>query len=161
MRRALAFALVISSALTAACARDLLDTDPFAEPDLSGSVRIPLSASAEDGTLYLLRDATLEISGSAMLTLDTPSAEQVAQPERALSTPLPPGAYTLFLRPGYRVIEIAPNGAQRTIEVALSGTNPQRFQLREVEDATLQLSFAHGEHELVFGAAPPVRITRR
>ncbi|MET0283788.1 MAG: hypothetical protein ABW352_04940, partial [Polyangiales bacterium] len=100
MRRALAIALLLSSALSAACSRDLLDADPFAEPDLSASVRLPLQTSSDDGTTYLLRDATLELSGAAMLTLSGADKE--------LSTPLPAGSYTLFLRPGYRVIELSP-----------------------------------------------------
>lgn len=157
MRRALLLALAISSTLPTACARELFE--PFVEPDLSGSVRLPLSTTSEDGTQYLLRDATVEISGSAMITLSTPEASLPS--ERALSTPLPAGAYTLFLRPGFRVVEVAPDGAQRDVEVAIQGANPQRFALREVEDATLRLSFAHGDRQLVFGASSPVRITRR
>lgn len=153
MRRALALAVLISSALPAACSRELLDVDPFAEPDLSASVRIPLRTSGDDGTTYLLRDATVEIAGAAMLTLTAADGD--------LTTPLPAGSYTLFLRPGYQVIEIAPNGQQRTVEVEQRGQNPQRFSVREVEDATLGLSFSHGEREVVFGARSPVRLTRR
>ncbi|HEY6882221.1 MAG TPA: hypothetical protein VI299_29525 [Polyangiales bacterium] len=150
---------MISSALPLACARELLESDVFAEPDLSGTVRIPLSTTAEDGTLYVLRGATFEISGAAMLTLNAPS--DLAEPERALSTPLPAGAYTLFLRPGYQLLEIKPSGEQRELDLALAGDNPQRFALREVQDATVRLSFTQGEHQLVLGNAAPVRITRR
>lgn len=166
MRRALLIALMLSSTLSTACARELLERDPFVEPDLSGSVRIPLSATAEDGTLYLLRDATVEISGSAMFTLRAPvdarepsNEIQLAASERTLSTPLPAGVYTLFLRPGFNVLEIAPDGTRRQVEVTLAGANPQRFALREVEDATLRLRFAHGDRELVFGAATPMRLS--
>jgi hypothetical protein len=158
MRRALALALVISSAMPMACARELFESDPFVEPDLSGSVRIPLSASADDGTLYILRDATLELSGSAMMTLSTPAK---LEQDSALTTQLPAGAYTLFLRPGYRIEQIAPNGDRREVALQLQGQNPKRFRLREVEDATVQLSFSDGERELVFGGPAPVRLTRR
>jgi hypothetical protein len=150
MRRALALALLISSV---ACSRELLDADPFAEPDLSANVRLPLSTTSDDGTTYQLRDATLEISGAAMLTLSATDGE--------LASPLPAGSYTMFLRPGYRVIELAADGTQREIAVEARGANPQRFMVREVEDATLRLSFAHGEQELVFGARAPMRLTRR
>ncbi|HEX5660328.1 MAG TPA: hypothetical protein VFX59_24200 [Polyangiales bacterium] len=150
MRRALALALLISSV---ACSRELLDVDPFQEPDLSASVRLPLSTSLDDGTTYLLQDATVEIGGAAMLTLRAAEGD--------LTTPLPAGSYTLFLRPGYRVIEVSPAGERREIAVEARSQNPQYFTVREVEDATLRLSFAHGERELVFGARAPVRLTRR
>ncbi|HEY6877620.1 MAG TPA: hypothetical protein VI299_06350 [Polyangiales bacterium] len=159
MRRVLALALVIAAALPLACGRELFESDVFAEPDLSGNVRIPLSATAEDGTLYVLRGATFEISGAAMLTLNAPS--DLSEPERALSTPLPAGAYTLYLRPGYQLFEITPSGEQRKLDLALAGDNPQRFALREVQDATVRVSFTHGDRQLVLGNTPPVRITRR
>jgi hypothetical protein len=153
MQRALALALLIASALPAACSRDFLETDPFLEPDLSATVRIPLRTTTDDGTTYELRDAIVEISGAAMLTLSARDGQ--------LSTPLPAGTYTLFLRSGYRVIEIAPDGQQRERTVAPRSQNPQHFTVREVEDATLGLRFADGQRELVFGAPPPVRLTRR
>src|SRR5262245_21810931 len=109
MRRALALALLISSALPAGCSRELFDADPFAEPDLSANVRLPLRTTSDDGTTYLLRDATLEIGGAAMLTLTAG--------DRDLSSPLPAGSYTLFLRPGYRVLEVGPDGQERAVAV--------------------------------------------
>ncbi len=152
MRRAFALALLISAALPA-CSRELLDADPFAEPDLGATVRLPLRTRVDDGTTYLLRDATLEISGAALLTLSGAEAE--------LTSPLPAGSYSMFLRPGYRVIEVGADGQQREVTVQARSENPQRFTVREVEDATLRLSFAYGERELVFGALAPMRLTRR
>jgi hypothetical protein len=172
MRRVLVLALAL---LLPACDRELLDQDAFAASDLSGAVRIPLSTTAEDGTTYLLRDATIEISGAAMMTLTSPSATDLSSLARpgarfdrargasggdALTTQLPAGSYTLFLRPGFTLIEVDPSGSERRIEAALAGDNPLHFSLREIQDRTLKLTFAEGDRRVVFGAPQSVRVTR-
>ena len=164
MRRALVLALAL---LLPACDREQLDQDVFVAPDLSGSVRIPLSTTAEDGTTYLLRDATIEISGAAMMTLTSPGATDLrsraapyASTDDALTTPLPAGSYTLFLRPGFALIEVDPSGGEHRIEAALAGGNPLHFSLREIQDRTLKLTFTEGDRRVVFGAPQAVRVTR-
>jgi len=157
MRRALVLALAL---LLPACDRELLDHDGFVEPDLSGSVRIPLSATSEDGTTYLLRDATLEISGAAMLTLSSPRANDRAGSTESLVAPLPAGSYTLFLRPGFTLLEVDAQGVEHRVEAALTSINPRHFSLREIQDSTLKLSFGEGSRRVVFGAPQSVRVTR-
>lgn len=157
MRRALVLALAL---LLPACDRELLDQDVFASPDLSGSVRIPLSTTTDDGTTYLLRDATLEISGAAMMTLTSPGASERAGAGEALTTALPAGSYTLFLRPGFTLLEVDPSGIEHRVEAALASGNPLHFTLREIQDSTLKLTFAQGERRVVFGAPQSVRVTR-
>ena len=164
-----------------ACSRELLDQDVFAQPDLSGSVRIPLATTRADGTTYLLRDATVEISGAAMLTLSTASAAPASLHSRspgrastqarpaatlseALTTPLPAGQYTLYLRPGFQLVAVDQSGTERALAATLSMHNPLHFTVRELEDATLKLSFAEvgaeGADKIVFGAPQSVRVTR-
>lgn len=160
MRRAL---VLVALLMIPACSRALVEPELFEQPDLSGSVRIPLATSRADGTTYLLRNATLEISGSAMLTLATEPSESPARAD-ALTTPLPAGSYTLFLRPGYQLIEVDPSGATRTLDAQLSGSNPAHFSVRDFEDATLKLAFhpaGTDPHDtIVFGAPQAVRVTR-
>ena len=167
MRRPLLLVLVL---LVSACARELIDQENLAQPDLSGSVRIPLATTTPDGTTYLLRGATVEISGSAMLTLALdPGAAHAPDPSQvrssrelsqgeALSAPLPAGSYSLFLRPGFQLVELDSDGVEHAIEARLT-PNPTRFRLREVEDATLKLSFERDGQTIVFGASPALRIT--
>jgi hypothetical protein len=158
MRRVLVLALAL---LLPACYRELLDQDGFVAPDLSGSVRIALTTTADDGTTYLLRDATLEISGAAMMTLTSPSSSDDRSTAESLVTPLPAGSYTLFVRPGFVLVEVDPSGVQRRVDDAsLAGGNPLHFTLREVQDSTLKLAFSRGDQRVVFGAPQPVRVTR-
>lgn len=157
MRRVLVLALAL---LFPACDRELLDHDGFSEPDLSGSVRIPLATTSDDGTTYLLRDATLEISGAAMMTLSSPAlGDKVTQAE-ALTAPLPAGSYTLYVRPGFQLIEVDASGHERRVDAQLASINPLHFTLREIQDTTLKLSFAHDGRQVVFGAPQTVRVTR-
>lgn len=164
MRRALVLALAL---LLPACDHLMLDAEGLGEPDMSGSVRIPLATTTDDGTTYLLRDATLEISGAAMMTLSSPTVAETSAAQgrghafaEALSTPLPAGNYTLFLRPGFHLIEIDPAGVQRNIEADVTGGNPLRFSLREIQDTTLKLAFSHEGRSVVFGGSQAVRVTR-
>jgi hypothetical protein len=162
MRRALVLALAL---LLPACDHqldaELLAADSVASPDLSGSVRIPLSTSASDGTTYLLRDATVEISGAAMMTLGASTLTQQpgGEPD-ALTAPLPAGSYTLYLRPGFSLVEVDARGVERPVEAKLHGDNPKHFVLRELQDSTLKLAFVHAGRPVVFGAPHAVRLTR-
>ncbi|MDB4975107.1 MAG: hypothetical protein JWN48_3448 [Myxococcaceae bacterium] len=159
MRGALVLAALL---LLPACSRDFAETDVFAQADLSGSVRIPLAATSSDGATYVLRNATVEISGSAMLTLSSLSPSDLSARHDALSTPLPPGSYTMFLRPGFELVEVDASGRERVIDAQLAMHNPLHFAVRELEDATLKLSFApadKAERNVVFGAREPIRVT--
>lgn len=150
-------ALVMSCVLLAcsACDRELLESDRFVVlPELSGSLRIPLIATGEDGSRYQLSNATFEVSGTALLTLSTD-----ARPEPALSTPLPAGTYTLFLRPGYQIRRMDHDRDDGPIEATLAAQNPAHFQLDQTEAVTQKLAFQHGDQLLTFGASPPVRVT--
>ena len=140
-------ALLLACALIAAAiAFDGALTDPelLTRPDLSGSLRIPLDAST-GGRTYALRDVTVELSGTAMLTLSARDGEQ------ALTTPLPSGAYGAFVRPGYRVVEIDADGVEHPVDATLTGANPLRVQLNDLRESTLELAFAHAGGVLVFG----------
>jgi hypothetical protein len=148
MRRAL---VVSALALLSACTRGLDDFEPM-QLDHSGVVRITLEGHASDGTPYVLRDSTLEISGSALLTLASRASDE------ALSTPLPSGAYSLYLRPGYRVLKLDAEGAH-PVQAELATGNPLRFALAPREDATIPLVFNVEGERVVFGTRGDLRLT--
>jgi len=152
MRPALVLALAL---LLPACDRQCIEADTFATAsDQSGSLRVALTATGEDGASYVLRDATLELGGPVLLTLAAQSVH-----EEALSTPLPAGTYSAFLRPSFRIAKLETDGSERLLEARLLGKNPQHVVLGPLEDGKLELTFAVGDQQLVFGAAPALRVT--
>jgi hypothetical protein len=150
MRRAIALTLAL---LLSACMRESPEPEQFAD-DQNGTARVALTARASDGTTYVLRDSTVEISGSALLTLSPRSAD-----DESLTTPLPSGSYSLFLRPGYRVVALAADGSERVVAAQLVSANPRRFALRPLEDALVKLTFAIADERVVFGGTPALRVT--
>jgi hypothetical protein len=130
-----------------ACSGEFSDSDTlFRAVDTSGSIELPLIGSDSAGRTYHLRGATFEVSGTAMVTLGSPAAA------RTLSSPLPVGSYQLYLRPGYRVVEIAQNGSEQTVAARLSSANPAPFAVEPRSDGRLRLTFQHGDVRIAFGA---------
>ena len=138
-----------------ACSDDLTtDEGDLIVADLSGAVRIPLMASAEDGTSFHLQGATFEISGSAMVTL----SDRDNKAEELVS-PLPAGGYSMYLRPGWQLVAVAPDGTSTTLAATMVARNPLGFQVSEASTASPELVFKVGERELSFGRSGVVRLT--
>ena len=150
MPRALAFLCLIA---LAACSSELPESDALFRPsDDSGSIQIRLLGSDASGRHYRLRQATFELSGSAMVTLSTSPQEPQ---QRSLSTPLPSGTYQLFLRPGYEVIELAHDGAEHKVAARLGAEGPLWVDVVPRRDQQVALRFLAGEQEITFGAQSP------
>lgn len=145
MRRAFLLALALCST---ACERELVEPE-LIPLEQEGTLRVALTTTGSDGASYVLRDSTLEISGSALITLSGRGATA-----DALTTPLPAGVYTLFLRPGYRVLKLSEDGQEHAVDARLVGSNPLRFTVHPLEDATLALTFASGDERVSFGTRP-------
>ncbi|MET0342529.1 MAG: hypothetical protein ABW252_16105 [Polyangiales bacterium] len=152
MLRAVVAACVL---LLAGCEHGLLEPIPLVQPDLGGSLRIPLTAVDADGARYHLEQLTLEIGGPVMLTLATGATR-----EPSLLTSLPEGIYTLFVRPDFRVVRRAADGTEQVVEAALAGANPLHFGVGARETATLKLGLTVDGQPLNFGGGTPVRVTR-
>jgi hypothetical protein len=138
-----------------ACSDDLAEGDLMVA-DLSGAVRIPLEASAADGTTYRIQGATFEISGSAMVTLSDRDSKGQAD---ELVSPLPAGGYSMYLRPGWELVSIAADGTVTKLTATSVARNPMAFQVNEAATASPQLVFKVGERELSFGRSGVVRLT--
>lgn len=139
----------------AGCESGLLDAIPPPQPDPGGSLRVPLSAVGADGARYHLEQLTMEIGGPVMLTLSTG-----VHRDPSFSTALPEGIYTLFVRPDFRVVRRAPDGAEQVVDAALAGANPVHFGVAPGETATLKLAVTVDGTPLSFGGAGPVRVTQ-
>ena len=137
------------------CTDDFSADGSFIQSDMSGSVKIPLTATDADGNTYRLRAATCEISGAAMVTLSDRDAKKDAD---SVVTPLPPGSYTLYLRPGFEVVSVGNDGATSAVSASMAGKNPVNFTVHQMSDESLKLEFKNGDASLVFGAGP-VRVT--
>jgi len=140
-----------------ACTDHLAGSDgTFAEPDLSGSLRIPLTAEDESGTVYRLRNVDLEVTGSALLAM---SDRDGVRAHESLITPLPAGEYTVFLRPGWRLMARDAEGHESAADAELLSTNPLTVRVNELGDETLGLVFKHEDKQLTFGPSSAVRVT--
>ena len=126
----------------------------LAQPDLSGALRIPLSAVGADGARYHLEQLTMEIGGPVMLTLATGSTR-----EAAFTTPLPEGIYSLFVRPDFRVVRRAADGTEQVVAASVATANPLHFGVGPRETATLKLALLVDGAHLSFGGGAQVRVT--
>jgi hypothetical protein len=136
----------------AACSGEFADSEVlFRVADNSGSIEVPLVGRDATGRTYRLRGATFEVSGTAMVTLSNPARGD------ALSTPLPTGGYQMYLRPGYRIVEVAEDGSERAIPAMLSSANPAQFSVEPRANGRLRLAFRHGEVSIAFGPPEPAR----
>ncbi|HEX6245548.1 MAG TPA: hypothetical protein VFZ61_31710 [Polyangiales bacterium] len=148
MRRALASLWLIT---LAACTGELPEADSFDRlSDTVGSLQIRLSGTDASGRRYQLQKATFELSGTAMLTLSTAGDAPRA---KALSTPLPSGAYQLFLRPGYEVVELGSDGAERTIAAKLKSQRPLLVSVVARTDQRVALCFSASDRDISFGSS--------
>lgn len=150
MRRAFAFLCFI--ALTA-CGADLQQDEGamFRMSDDSGSLLVRLRGSDAEGKTYRLRNATFDVSGTAMVTL---SDQGQGRAKDALSTPLPTGAYQVYLRPGYQLVELGADGSERVVSASLSSPHPLLVRVGVRSDHQVALRFRHADAEIVFGSVP-------
>ncbi len=153
------FILIVLLALNlTACSDDLTAAeDNFSAPDVTGVVHVPLAARGADGKTYRLRNATFEITGAAMFTVgDRDAADADAD---SLATTLPAGGYSLYLRPGWQLVERSAEGKDVPAQANLASTNPMTFEIGRTLDARVTLIVHTGEQDLVFGATGPMKIT--
>ena len=137
------------------CTDDFSADGSFMQSDMSGSVKIPLTATDAEGNTYRLRAATFEISGAAMVTLSERDAKKDAD---SVVTPLPPGTYSLYVRPGFEMVSVANDGTTSVVSATMASKNPVNFTVHQMSDESLKLEFKNGSASLVFGAGP-VRVT--
>lgn len=149
MRRVVVLALAL---LLPACARELLEPSPAVQSSL-GHVRIPLRTSESD-TTYVLRSATLELSGSVLLTVSADPSSDV------LVVPAPVGKYTVFLRPEFALVALAADGTERPVTATIAGPNPRRVHVSPIEDTRMELRFEVEGREIVLGERPSLRASR-
>lgn len=144
MRRALASLLLLC---LSACGNDLGESEAmFRITDRSGSLKVALVANDASGAQFRLRKATFEVSGNAMLTLSS-------RDRTHLEAPLPEGDYQMFLRPGYELVERAPDGSERVISAQLNTPNPMHIHVTAHTDGSVALSFLAEHGEVAFGRA--------
>lgn len=156
MRR---FALVLCVALgLVACTDDLNGAEEsFVNSEVTGIVRMPLAARGTDGKTYRLRNATFEITGAAMFTVSDRASTEVRAD--ALATTVPPGNYSVYLRPGWELFVESETGESEKAEATLASTNPMAFEIGRTLDTRLTLTVRMGDKDVVFGSTAPVQVT--
>jgi hypothetical protein len=135
-----------------ACGTELHEPDAVLQAsDDSGSLRVQLRGSDAAGKHYLLRKATFEVNGTAMVTLST---REPRAAKGKLSTPLPAGAYQVYLRPDYELVELREDGSEQTIVAQLASRQPMRIAVGVRSDHEVALRFRHAGQDIAFGARP-------
>jgi hypothetical protein len=150
-------AILLACALSfSACSESFpADTD-YAAPDLNGSLRIPLLVEDAQGDTYRLRGADFAISGSAMLAVSDSSGVRARE---SLVTRLPAGGYTVYLQPGWRLMQRHIDGTETELTAELISANPVVLHVDELSDESVRFTFRHQGKDLTLGSAG-VRVTR-
>lgn len=155
--RPFAFIVLLALSLTA-CTDDLSAAEEnFTGPEVTGVVHVPLSARGADGRTYRLRNATFEITGAAMFTVG--DRDVVDADAETLATTLPAGGYSLYLRPGWQLVEQNAEGKDVPAQANLASTNPMSFEIGRTLDARITLTVHSGDQDIVFGATGPMKVT--
>lgn len=138
-------------------------SDAFSAQDTSeittafeGTVHLPLAVPGSEGKSFRLRNATFEIAGPAMFTLSDKDAKLDAE---NLVTMLPAGQYSVFLRPGWELIEVAVDGSERVAEATLRSGNPIPFTIGRTVDMRIKFAMQAGDRMVVFGDSDEGRVT--
>jgi hypothetical protein len=109
-------------------------------PDMAteqGSVQMALAANGPDGSLYRLRDATIDYVGPTNVTLDSDTFGD----SRIVFTGVNPGNYSITLRPGWRFEHVDTNGNVTSAEATLVSPNPQQAHVAPAGTTQVRLRF--------------------
>lgn len=97
----------------------------------AGTLQIPLTATAPSGAVYRLANAVFEITNPFV---SPPVSLEVPADDDSLIVELPPSAfdfdYSVFLRDGWELHEVAADGSERAVNATLVSFNPTSFTIR-------------------------------
>ncbi len=150
--------LLLGALSLIACSDDLSAAEQgFATSELTGTVHMPFSAQGAEGKTYRLRHATFEIAGAAMFTVGD---RDLREPDaETLATTVPTGSYSMYLRPGWELVERSADGTEHVAVATLSSRNPMEFQIGRTLDARIKLTLRTGDKDVIFGGASPMKVT--
>ncbi|WP_437765265.1 DUF4215 domain-containing protein [Sorangium sp. So ce281] len=111
----------------------------------SGTVEIALTAQGQSGTTYLLRRATLDLTGPETRQLDLNGQTALVRVE------LTPGTYSAQLRTGWEIARQLADGTFEPIYAVLQTPQPQSLEVIEGSVTDLPLAFDVGEGAVSFG----------
>jgi len=108
----------------------------------AGVLQIPLTATATSGTLYRLSNAVFEITNPFV---SPPVFLEVPADEDTLTVELPPSVfdfdYSVFLRDGWELREVAADGSERAVSATLTSFNPTSFTIRAQRTTPITYQF--------------------
>jgi len=153
------FAFILLAALGLVACTDELSAaeENYAGHEVTGAVHMPLTARGANGKNYRLRNATFEITGAAMFTV---ADRDAPRPDAdSLVTTLPAGGYSLYLRPGWELVEQSADGTDLPTQASLTSKNPMTFEIGRTLDARVTLTVHAGDQDLQFGGSGPIKVT--
>jgi hypothetical protein len=135
---------------------ELSTSDAPAVAELTGGVSVHLRGEAQGRRFHLAR-ATFDVSGAASLVLMAPGDTV----DDTLVSPLPPGSYATFLRPGYVLKELLRDGTERRLDAELVSANPALVHVGAGAPRTLALRFRVDGTIVDIGAPEAIRLSDR
>lgn len=118
----------------------------------AGMLQIPLTATAPSGVVYRLANAVFEISNPFV---SPPVGLEVPADDDALSVELPPSAfdfdYSVFLRDGWELREVAADGSERAVSATLVSFNPTSFTIRAQRTTPVTYQFRANSNVITTG----------
>ncbi|HTV21125.1 MAG TPA: hypothetical protein VMG12_20710 [Polyangiaceae bacterium] len=108
----------------------------------AGALQIPLTATAPSGVVYRLSNAVFEITNPFVFP---PVSLEVPADDDTLTVELPPSVfdfdYSVFLRDGWELREVAADGSERVVNATLASFNPTSFTIRAQRTTPLTYQF--------------------
>jgi hypothetical protein len=102
----------------------------------TGMVALHLTGAAPSGTLYRLRDATINVDGPSSAVFHTED-----DPTRtSLSADVDPGDYSATVQPGWRMERLDPDGPT-AVDATLESDNPALFTVVAAQRTNVPLKF--------------------
>ncbi len=148
---ALGVLTLLGLGLAAACSSDKKrDAAALEEPELTGNLRLALSARGESGTLYRLRDATFDVRRddfgffTTLFTENDPLAT-------TLEATLPTGNFFIDLFGDFNLEKVAEDGSSTRVNATLISPQSQTFSISPNQETFVTYSFETNGEVVNFG----------
>jgi hypothetical protein len=122
-------------------------SEPSSQKEATGTVSLALNGTSSSGTLYRLRNAVVDLSGTSTASVSTEDHLD----ESLISLELLAGAYLAELEPEWALEKQLADGTFETVRAILTSPNPQGFTVVDQAVTDVVLNFRAGDDIVAFG----------